>query len=63
METSLLHTLLGGTGDLSLDPEAQQAQQLQSAKFGGFPAPKLPINMASGASPRFHPDVSKQKGW
>eukprot|EP00435_Cladocopium_sp_Y103_P016541 s2349_g4.t1 len=27
---------------------AQQAQQLQSAKFGGFPAPKLPINMASG---------------
>lgn len=28
---------------------AQQAQQLQSAKFDGFPAPKLPINMGSGA--------------
>lgn len=28
--------------------QAQQAQQLQSAKFGGaFPAPKLPINMGA----------------
>jgi len=35
-----------------LAAEAQQAQQLQSAKFGGFPAPKLPINMGSGGCSR-----------
>jgi len=41
------------TPDHQTSAEAQQAQQLQSAKFGGFPAPKLPINMGSGgAEPR-----------